>query len=357
MLKFLEGGGMMAQAIMDHDWSGHPLGPPETWSATFKTTVATALASRFPQCIVWGDHLSSIPNDAFMPILGSKPKVLGEAFSTIWAEVWDDVGPIVARAYDGTPTYLEDMALVINREGRPENAWFTFCYGPVRDDTGAVVGMIDTVIETTSAVLARQQSQVVAQELVHRIKNALSVAQAIASQTLRGDISLLEARQRLESRLQAMARTQDVLIRTDWNEADIRSVIEHILAPHTESAGHVTLAGPDVAISGHQTLSLALALHELATNAGKYGALSTPGGHVSIHWTIDGSGENEKLVLRWTETGGPRVVAPTRRGFGTQILSRMLPADFEGTSTLDYAEPGLSFTLVAPAHTLPGRTA
>ena len=356
MLKFLEGGGRMAQAIMEHDWTGNPLGPPEDWTATLKTTVATVLASRFPQCIVWGDQHTTIPNDAFLPILGHKPPALGTPFSTVWAEVWSDIGPIVERAYAGEPTYIEDFGLVIDREGRPENAWFTFCYGPVRDDTGKIVGMIDTVIETTPAVLARQQSQVVAQELVHRVKNALSVAQAIASQTLRGDISLSEARHRLESRLQAMARTHDILIRTDWSEADVRSIIAHILAPHIEGEGLVTMTGPRVVLTGRQTLSLALAIHELATNAGKYGALSRPEGRVDISWTKPGSGD-DSFELDWIETGGPAVTAPERTGFGTQILKRMLPSDFSGTSTLDYAVEGLRFRLTAPGHALPAHTA
>ena len=345
MLKFLTGGGRMAEAIRTHDWTDHPLGPPEGWSATLKSTVATVLASRFPQCVVWGEHLTTIPNDAFLPILGNKPPALGLPFSTVWAEAWPTIGPIADRAFAGEPTFIEDFPLVVERQGAPENAWFTFCYGPVRDERGTVVGMLDTVIETTGAVLARQQAEVVAQELVHRVKNALSVAQAIAAQTLRGDISLAEARIRLESRLQAMARTHDVLIRTDWREADVEPILEHILAPHIDRPGRIALSGPRRVVTGRQTLSLALAIHELATNAAKYGALSRDEGHVALSWT---GGRDLPFVLSWHERGGPEVTPPTRRGFGTQILERMLPGDFGGTSALLYPPEGLRFTLTVP---------
>lgn len=350
MLKFLTGGGHMAEAILAHDWTDHPLGPPEGWSATLKSTVATVLASRFPQCVVWGEHLTTIPNDAFLPILGNKPPALGKSFRDVWSEAWDTIGPIADRAFAGEPTFIEDFPLVIERQAKPEKAWFTFCYSPVRDERGKVVGMLDTVIETTFAVLAREQTELVAQELVHRVKNALSVAQAIAGQTLRGDLTLPEARARLESRLQAMARTHDVLIGSDWQEAELASVIEHILAPHIDTSERVSVSGPDLRVSGPQALSLALAIHELATNAFKYGALSREHGHVELHWSGGGS---EPFTLAWCERGGPEVQPPTRRGFGSRILERMLPADFTGSSELSYHPHGLHFTLTAPAHALP----
>ncbi|KHK92716.1 hypothetical protein LK12_06535 [Novosphingobium malaysiense] len=352
MLNFLNGGGRMAEQILAYDWSDHPLGPPEQWPATLKTTVAIVLSSHFPQCIVWGADLTTIPNDAFLPILGRKPPALGRPFSEVWSEVWNNIGPIAERAYAGEPTFIEDYPLEIEREGNPESAWFTFCYSPVRDEYGKVVGMLDTVIETTPTVLGRKQSEVVAQELVHRVKNALAVAQAIAAQTLRGEISLADARERLESRLQAMARTHDVLIRSDWNEADVADIINHIVAPHLDHPERAIVEGPRVVVTGRQTLSLALAIHELATNASKYGALSAPEGRIAIRWTRHQDGTDSAFVLTWQESGSPTSEEPSRKGFGTQILTRMLPADFQGHSDLTFEAEGLRFTLTAPASAL-----
>lgn len=219
------------------------------------------------------------------------------------------------RAYAGEPTYIEDFPLVINRTGQDEQTWFTFCYSPLRLANGTIMGMMDTVIETTETVRAQASLALVNQELGHRLKNTLALVQAIASQTLRGaaEPSAIES---FSHRLSALGHAHDILLQQDWASASLREVIGHSLEPH-DPGGQIRREGPDLAIGSRAAVALSLMLHELATNAAKYGALSVAHGCVRLSWTIDG----EHLDLRWHETDGPRVRAPTGKGFGSRLIA------------------------------------
>src|SRR6185503_6809392 len=127
--------GAVARKVREFDWGATPLGPSRDWPPELKTVVRQILESRFPAAIVWGPAYTTIYNDAFLPILGDKPEALGRSFAE--------------RAYAGEATYISDFPLVIDRYGKPEQAWFTFCYSPLRLSDGTVAGMIDTVVETT----------------------------------------------------------------------------------------------------------------------------------------------------------------------------------------------------------------
>ncbi|HEV7265495.1 MAG TPA: tripartite tricarboxylate transporter permease [Falsiroseomonas sp.] len=142
----------MGALVRAHDWAATPLGPPEAWPPSLRVAVGMVLGSRFPACLVWGPRLITIYNDAFRPILGTKPEALGRPFSEVWAEAWQDIGPIAERALAGEATFIEDFPLTVERNGFPEEAFFTFCYNPVRDETGRVAGILDTVVETTGKV-------------------------------------------------------------------------------------------------------------------------------------------------------------------------------------------------------------
>ncbi|PHK93320.1 hybrid sensor histidine kinase/response regulator [Pseudoroseomonas rhizosphaerae] len=155
--SFLPREGAMASAIAAHAWSRTPLGPIEAWPELLKTAVALMPESRFPQAVIWGPELVTLYNDAFRPILGAKPAPLGRPFSEIWSEAWQDVAPIAAAAFEGRATYIENFPVFIDRHGRPELAHFTFCYSPIRDAQGRVVGMLDTVTETTATMLATRR--------------------------------------------------------------------------------------------------------------------------------------------------------------------------------------------------------
>lgn len=347
MLSFLAGGGPMGDAITRFDWSSSPLGLPQDWPPTLKTTVALALSSQFPKCIFWGEDLISIPNAAYMPLAGAKPHVIGHSVREVWAEAWEELEGIAQRAMQGEATFIEDMPLMISRGHGMEEAFFTFCYSPIRDVHGKVHGVLDTVVETTGKVRAEQKLRLANQELGHRIKNALTVFQAIANQSFAGDIPREEVRLRLQQRLVAMGAAHDLLLGEEGEQAQVGEIVMRAVRPVLMRPESVVVAGPMVALNARQALSLALAVHELATNALKYGALSVPEGQVHIKWEITG-GADPAFRFHWQECDGPPVTAPARRGFGSRLVERVLASDFRGKAVLDFAGDGVRFTLEAP---------
>lgn len=305
----------MRQRVETFDWSSTPLGARSDWPAELRIMVQQILDSHFPKAIVWGPEHTTIYNDAFLPILGNKPDALGKPFSVIWSEVWDEIGPIVDRAYAGVSTYIEDFPLTIDRFGQPEDAWFTFCYSPLRRADGSVAGMLDTVVETTGKVLAQADLALANRELAHRLKNTLTVVQAIASQTLRG-VADEDAMSSFNNRLGALAHAHDVLVRQNWSDVSLLRVATASVEPHN-GGGQIRIEGPNMKIGSHSAVSLSLMLHELATNAIKYGALSVPGGEVRLSWRV----EEDALHFIWYEEGGPRIKEPERLGFGSRLIS------------------------------------
>jgi len=182
MKDWLQDNGAMAEQIRRHDWANNPLGPLEHWPDVLKTTVSLCLASHFPQAIIWGPELITLYNDAFVPILGDKPDALGRPFSDIWKEAWSEISPIADAAYAGRATYIENFALMIERGRGPEQAYFTFCYSPIRDSLGNVVGMIDTVTETTQTVHLNQRL-VVLDAIGKAVTNATDAQDILATST------------------------------------------------------------------------------------------------------------------------------------------------------------------------------
>ncbi|PQZ86352.1 MULTISPECIES: GAF domain-containing protein [Pseudomonas] len=183
MMNWLQSSSEMAERVRQHDWANTPLGPAEHWPDVLKITVALCFASSFPQAIVWGPQLTMLYNDAFIPILGDKPYALGRPFSEVWREVWPEIAPIANAAFEGHATYIENFALLIERGQGPEQAFFTFCYSPIRDPQGRVVGMLDTVTETTTTVFLTRRLAVL-DAVGSAVANALD-AEAIMTTTTR----------------------------------------------------------------------------------------------------------------------------------------------------------------------------
>ncbi|OLS62613.1 hybrid sensor histidine kinase/response regulator [Pseudomonas putida] len=147
----------MSEALRCFDWSTTSLGPLHRWPNSLRIAVDLMLASRFPSCLVWGSDMVTLYNDAFVPILGTKPSPLGRPFPEVWSDIWDEVGGLVFRVMDGEAVFLENFPLVTNRNGVLEQVWFTFSVSPVRDESGKVAGFLDTVLETTSSVESERQ--------------------------------------------------------------------------------------------------------------------------------------------------------------------------------------------------------
>lgn len=221
MTDWLQHDGVMAERIRSHDWASTKLGPLAHWPDVLKTTVALSLASHFPQSIVWGEDLITLYNDAFLPILGDKPHALGRPFSEIWQEAWSEISQIAEAAFAGKATYIENFALVVKRSQLPELAYFTFCYSPIRDQHGNVVGMLDTVTETTATVYMTQRLAVL-DAIGSAVANATD-PQEIMATTMR----MLAAHMKVSHCAYAdMEADQDTFfIRDSWVEAGVSSLV------------------------------------------------------------------------------------------------------------------------------------
>jgi PAS domain S-box-containing protein len=204
--------------------------------------------------------------------------------------------------------------------------------------------------DITERKLAEERQRLLVNELNHRVKNALATVQAIAAQSLRSDEVPPEARARFTERLMALARANDVLVAGDWQGASLAAVAAQVASPYADAGddGRFVAEGPAVQLSANAATAMALALHELATNAAKYGALSWPEGRVELTWRIEGEGETRRFGLTWRESDGPPVTPPRTTGFGTRLIERGLAAELRATVAMDYAPTGLVCTLSAP---------
>ena len=178
---FLDGGGEMGALMRAHDWSTSPLGPPESWPQSLRAVVSLMINSRYPMFVAWGPELAFLYNDGYRPIFGAKhPHTLGLPFRQVWSEIWDDIWPLIERALAGEATFNEDLHLVMERNGYPEDTWYSFSYSPVRDESGRVAGMFCACTETTQKVLAERRLKRLNDELERRVADALAERKILA---------------------------------------------------------------------------------------------------------------------------------------------------------------------------------
>jgi PAS domain S-box-containing protein len=209
-----------------------------------------------------------------------------------------------------------------------------------------IVGVSQDVTERRRA---DEHRQLLANELSHRVKNSLAMMQAVVWQTMRTASTMEEARKTIDERIQAMAAANDLLVNDQWESTSIRPLIERTLAPFGfHDTGQFELTGSDVRLSPNTAVALALAIHELATNAVKYGALCTEAGIVRIKWEERDGWRPRQLHISWAEEGGPPVTPPAKTGFGTKLIKRGLAQESGAEVTLDFQSTGLIFTAVIP---------
>ncbi len=193
-----------------------------------------------------------------------------------------------------------------------------------------------------------EHREVLVGELNHRIKNVMATVQAIASQTLSSATSMEEARETFGSRLIALGRSHDLLTRENWAGANLRDIVTNTVEPLFAQENRFRIEGPYLWLEPSAALSIAMALHELVTNAAKYGALKTPEGQVAVTWRLVGDGKDRRLSLQWRESGGPPVTQPARKGFGSRLLQRVLAAELAGEVGISYEPAGVVCTVDAP---------
>jgi PAS domain S-box-containing protein len=214
---------------------------------------------------------------------------------------------------------------------------------------GAFAGLIGVNVDTTERKQAEEGRELLLAELSHRVKNMLAVVQGVARQTFRSADSVVEAQASFEGRLIALAHAHDLLTRSAWTSASLEELVRATL-PLRDEHPQIAIAGPRVALAPRQTLALAMALHELFTNALKYGALVREEGRIAVGWTL-GTAPERQLILEWRETvaaDAPPAAPPTREGFGTRLIRQVFTHDLGGTVEFDYAPAGLTCRAVLP---------
>jgi PAS domain S-box-containing protein len=204
--------------------------------------------------------------------------------------------------------------------------------------------------DLTELKLAEERQRLLTNELNHRIKNSLATVQSIVNQTLRGATNVAAARKTADARIIALAGAHDLLTVRSWKAADFSDLAKRTLSPF--ATDQILIEGPSLDVSPSQALALSLALHELATNAVKYGALSQPSGRVEVRWSV----QNEMLDLSWHESNGPKVSPPTRRGFGSRLIEHA-SRDVSGKIRLDFAPEGLVCSITAALEAIDTRQA
>lgn len=203
--------------------------------------------------------------------------------------------------------------------------------------------------ENARLVAKCEQQRLLMAELGHRVKNSLALVQAMVNQTLRGETSLEDAHEALTARIAALGRSHTILIDENWSGATVRQVVEGALKLHGDfSVGErLRITGPAVRLGAQQMLALSMALHELGTNAVKYGALSVATGQIEVAWSTSRRTDGRWLHLQWREFGGPAVTPPTRRGFGSKLIERALKGALDGEVSLAFDPTGVTCTVVA----------
>jgi PAS domain S-box-containing protein len=205
--------------------------------------------------------------------------------------------------------------------------------------------------DVTEAKRAEQQRELLIGELNHRVKNTLALVQALAAHTRHAAVSPSDFEQAFTSRLHALGHAHDLLTQTHWKGTSLHQVIETALAPfsvYDNSQTRVRVNGPQVWLNSNTAVTMTLAFHELATNAAKYGALSTNKGRVEIFWSAQPATEPKEVLLEWRESGGPPVQAPSRKGFGTMLIEKVLAYEAEGEAKLDFLPAGVAFVFRLP---------
>lgn len=260
----------------------------------------------------------------------------------------DDLEPSIqawARAVTtGEPYDIEHRV----RQRNGEYRWMRSQAFPRRDSQGRIIKWYGATENIHERKLAGEHQQLLINELNHRVKNTLATVQSIASQTLRNAQTVSQARDAIEQRLIALSRAHNVLTRENWEGAFLREIVVQALEPYRSyGKTRFALKGPDIRLLPRMALALSMALHELATNAVKYGALSNEAGHVRIEWSVDRDNGPERLLLRWEESGGPPVEPSGRRGFGSRLIERSLAHDLGGRVSIEFLPTGVVCTVEA----------
>ncbi len=293
------------------------------------------------------EHVFDFANEAYLRLVGRQDIVgrpLVEALPEIQEQGFTQLLDEVMRS--GEPFIGREVGVMLAREpgAPPQQRFLDFIYQPIVEADGSISGVFVEGSDMTDRVLANQRQRLLMDELNHRVKNTLATVQAIAQQTLRGATTPETFAAAFEARLLALSHTHNALTDSQWAGAGLKQILLQELGPY--GAERIRIAGPDVHLPARVALSLGMVFHELATNAAKYGALSTGGGRLLLNWILPGGGD--ALSFEWRESGGPPARRPERKGFGSRLIERSITSELRGTIEADYGEDGLVVRFEAP---------
>lgn len=301
--------------------------------------------------LVGPDHVFDYANEAYFKIVGLGRDIIGkpvaEAISEIVRQGFIDRLDEVYQT--GEPFVAKNLSVELNRgpDGEKQNRILDFVYQAMRQDHGPITGILVQAQDVTDLRAEEARRELLSHELGHRLKNQLAMVQAIASQTLRNAPDLATARTQLNERIAVLSAAHDTIKDGGTGSSTVRQLVTQMTALHNDPAQQqIIVSGPNLKIGSRPALSLSLILHELATNALKYGALSVPEGQVYLSWGVTGP-RRDMFELTWKETGGPPVDRPARTGTGTKLISAGLNGPVHCDIQVDFAPDGLRCSIMA----------
>jgi PAS domain S-box-containing protein len=228
-------------------------------------------------------------------------------------------------------------------------SWYDFHVEPVRGVNKQIVGLACAVVDITASKEGEEHLRLLMREISHRSKNLLAIIQAMARQTARHAGSIDDFLNQFNARVQALARSHDLLVQQNWHGAGLHDLLRSQLSPYVDTElSPVTIEGPAVLLKPETAQNLGLALHELAANASKYGALSVPSGRIVVRWAEVSDGKGDGVELTWSESGGPTVGVPAKRGFGSMLIQQNLARSLESEVELKFENDGVSCRIMIP---------
>jgi PAS domain S-box-containing protein len=296
-------------------------------------------------------HPIIFANDSFLSLTGyDREEVLGQSFSGLMGRGTDRVVTTkLEAAFEDSAAHDPEMRC---RRKNGREFWVSVYVCPVADASGKTVQHFVSLVDLTEHKQEQARSEILINELNHRVKNTLSTVQAIVRMALQGATDPQAIRTSIESRLIALSRSHDLLTREGWVDVSLFDLVNAALSPFALGNGRApraTVTGEDIRLTPREALALGIALHELATNAVKFGALSNQAGTVAVAWALNLTPQGQRrLVLRWQEKNGPTVAPPSRKGFGSQVIASGLAHELEASVHLDYRPSGLVCAIDMP---------
>ncbi|WP_159082569.1 sensor histidine kinase [Paragemmobacter aquarius] len=348
--------GTMANLIRQFDWSASPIGEIPRWPGPLRTAIDVMLSSGFLASVAWGPDLIVFYNDEMAGILDDHhPRLFGQP---LLASLPPDRSAVyvdhLARVRRGETVVIDTMHYPRQSNGQSSDAWLSARYLPLRDESGDVAGMMILASDITARKRQEERLAGLYGELQHRTRNLMGVVRSMFEKSLETAPDLPAFAETFRSRLMALARVQGLLAQLDEGDritfdALLRAELSSLEASASDGPGpRVTLRGPSgIRLRSATVQTFALALHELASNAARHGALSQAAGRLAVDWRLDHRPEGAFLVVDWQETG-VSVPPPATAGYGRELIERALPYQLDATSRLTFTPEGITCRIELP---------